>query len=81
MSKPTLLRRELLRASVTRKVGHGQRYVLVRSYRSDGTVMQRINEGDPDDVQRWKPFGKWTDIAREQRRLRREGWEVERPRA
>lgn len=74
-----LIRRELLRAHVTRRVGHGQRYVVTRAYLSDGTIAQRVNPGHPDeDVLPWETIGRYEDLLAERDRLEREGWAVER---
>lgn len=76
---PFLAMREVLRAHVTRRLGHGQRYVVTRSYMNDGSIRQRVNPGKPDeDVIAWKRVGRYDDLAAERDRLRREGWQVER---
>lgn len=73
------LRREVLRAYVTRRMGHGQRYVVTRAYMSDGTVRQRVNPGRPDeDDIPWEPAGRYADLIAERERLRRGGWAIER---
>lgn len=68
-----MLRRELLRAYVTKRVGHGQRYLVTRAYLSDGTIEQRVNPGraDDDDVP-WERMGRFDDLVAERDRLRRE---------
>jgi hypothetical protein len=73
------LRRELLRAHMTRRVAHGVRYVVTRAYLSDGTVEQRVNPGRPDDEEySWKKIGRYGDLIAERDRLRREGWTISR---
>ena len=72
-----MLVRELLRAHVTRRIGHGARYVVTRAYLSDGTIQQRANPGVPDEEQLpWEKVGRYDDLAAERERLRREGWEI-----
>lgn len=73
------LLRELLRAYVTRRIGHGERYLVTRAYMSDGTIEQRVNPGHPDDDDLpWAPVGRYDDILAERDRLQREGWAVQR---
>jgi hypothetical protein len=72
-----MIGRELLRAYVTRRVGHGQRYLVTRAYLSDGTIRQRINPGRPDDdAIDWKRVGRYEDLGAERERLRRGGWDI-----
>ena len=74
-------RREMLRAHVTRRTGHGQRYVVTRLYLSDGTIEQQVNPGHPDgDELPWTRVGTYADLATERTALTREGWAVEAPR-
>jgi hypothetical protein len=76
------LRRELLRAHMTRRVGHGVRYTATRAYFSDGTIEERVNPGKPDEGELpWKRIGRYDDLAAERDRLRRQGWQIERRRA
>lgn len=73
-----VLRREVMRATVMRRLAHGDRYVVTRAYLSDGTIEQRTNPGVPDDeVLPWSPAGRYRDLASERERLRREGWSIE----
>lgn len=73
------LRREVLRAHVTKRLAHGERYVLTRAYLSDGTIEQRVNPGRPDDEDvPWKRIGHYDDLRAERDRLAREGWAIER---
>lgn len=73
------IRRELLRAYVTRRMGHGERHVVTRAYLSDGTVEQRVNPGRPDDDEiSWEKVGRYDDLVVERDRLRRAGWAIER---
>ena len=73
------IRRELLRAHMTRRVAHGVRYIVTRAYFSDGTIQQRLNPGKPDeDDVPWERAGRYDDLAAERDRLRREGWSIER---
>lgn len=73
-----LFRREVLRASVTRRLAHGDREVVTRVYLSDGTVEERTNPGIPDDDDLpWSPAGKYNDLDAERDRLRRDGWAIE----
>ncbi len=73
-----LMKRELLRAYVTRTVAHGDRHVVTRAYLSDGTIDEQVNPGvaDPDDVP-WAPAGRYDDLDAERERLVREGWSIE----
>ena len=74
-----MLRHEVLRAHVTRRIGHGERYVVTRAYLSDGTIQQRVNPGHPDDDDMpWETIGRYDDLVAERDRLRREGRAVER---
>jgi hypothetical protein len=73
------LRREVLRAHVTRRLAHGERYVVTRAYLSDGTIEQRVNPGKPDEDEiPWTRAGRYEDLRAERQRLRREGWQIER---
>ena len=73
-----LFRREVLRASVTRRLAHGDRYVVTRAYLSDGTVQERTNPGTPDDDDHpWTPAGHYRDLDAERERLARDGWSIE----
>lgn len=73
-----LFRREVLRASVTRRLAHGDRHVVTRAYLSDGTVEERTNRGVPDDDDLpWAPAGKYEDLEAERQRLSRDGWVIE----
>jgi hypothetical protein len=73
-----LFRREVLRASVTRRLAHGDRHVVTRVYLNDGTVEERTNPGVPDDDDLpWSPAGHYRDLDAERERLSREGWSVE----
>lgn len=73
------LRRELLRAHVTRRIAHGDRYVVTRAYLSDGTIEQRVNPGRADDDELpWERVGRYDDLRAERDRLKREGWAIER---
>jgi hypothetical protein len=67
-----------MRAYVTKRLGHGERYLVTRAYLSDGTIEQRVNPGlaDDDDVP-WERFGRYEDVLAERDRLRREGWTVD----
>jgi hypothetical protein len=82
-----LLRRELLRAYVTRTLAHGDRHVVTRVYLSDGTIEEQTNPGVPDPADLpWSPAGRFEDLTAERKRLVREGWSIEpevpsRPRA
>lgn len=72
------LRRELMRASITKRVAHGDRYVVTRAYLSDGRVEQRTNPGVPhDDDLPWSPAGRYRDLDAERERLTRAGWSIE----
>lgn len=72
-------RREVLRAHVTKRLAHGERYVVTRAYLSDGTIEQRLNPGriDEDDIA-WTKVGRYEDLRAERARLQREGWAIER---
>lgn len=73
-----VVRRELLRAYVTRTLAHGERHVVTRAYLTDGTIREQLNPGvpDPDDLP-WSPVGRYDDLAAERKRLVREGWSIE----
>lgn len=71
----------MLRAHMTRRMGHGQRYVVTRVYLSDATIEQQVNPGHPDgDGLPWTRVGTYTDLATERTALTRKGWAVEAPR-
>jgi hypothetical protein len=73
-----ILRRELLRAYVTKTLAHGERYVMARRYLTDGTVEQRTNPGVPDeDYLSWSPAGRYESLEAERERLVHEGWSIE----
>lgn len=73
-----LFRREVLRASVTRRLAHGDRLVVTRVYLSDGTVQERTNPGVPDDDDLlWSPAGNYRDLDAERQRPSRDGWSIE----
>lgn len=66
-----------MRAYVTKRVGHGQRYLMTRAYLGDGTIQQRVNPGlADDDAIAWERAGRYDDLLAERDRLRREGWKV-----
>lgn len=67
----------VLRAHQSRKIGHGQSYLVEREWRSDGRVMQRMNEGRPDVEDEWKQLGRWSDLDAERAKIAREGWELD----
>lgn len=72
------LRREVLRAHVTKRLAHGERYVVTRAYLSDGSIEQRVNPGQPDDDDlAWSHIGRNDDLSAERERLQREGWSIE----
>ncbi|HEX9435572.1 MAG TPA: hypothetical protein VGA16_00265 [Candidatus Limnocylindria bacterium] len=72
-----MIRRELMRAYVAKRVGHGQRYLMTRAYLSDGTIEQRVNPGIADDEDvAWVRVGHYEDLLAERDRLRRAGWRV-----
>lgn len=64
------------RAEMTRRVGHGERYLHTRVFLADGRVMQHLNPGvsDPDDT--WGQVGTYTDLGEALREARRDGWKV-----
>lgn len=64
-----------MRAYVTKRLAHGDRYLLTRAYLSDCTIEQRLNPGlaDDDDVP-WERVGQYQDVLAERDRIRREGW-------
>jgi len=73
-----LVRREIMRAYVTRRLAHGDRYVVTRAYLSDGTIEERTNPGIPDDDDLpWSRVGQCDDLERERDRLAHEGWSIE----
>lgn len=70
------LRREVLRAHVTKRLAHGDRYLVTRVYVSDGSIEQRVNPGlIDDDLVEWQRVGRYDDLGVEREKLRREGWE------
>lgn len=76
-----VIRRELLRAYVTKRLAHGERYVVTRAYLSNGTIEQRTNPGYlDDDALPWSRVGRYRDLESERDRLTREGWAIERER-
>ena len=67
-----------MRAYVTRRLAHGDRYVVTRAYLSDGTIEERTNPGIPDDDDLpWSRVGRCDDLERERDRLAHEGWSIE----
>ena len=68
--------RVLLRASLLKSVGPGQRYLLEREWRDDGRVVQRTNAGEPIKEDDWREVARWTDLVGERRRAMTEGWAV-----
>ena len=69
----------MLRAEVTKAIGHGTAYLLTRLYLADGTILEQTNPGVPDlenDDNDWQRIGTEPDLAGAAQRLRREGWAV-----
>lgn len=72
-----MIERVLLRAHQVRSIGAGQRYLVERTFRSNGRIYQRINEGTPEPTRNWKMVGRWSDLDAERAKLTAEGWRVE----
>lgn len=73
-----VLRREVLRATITKTLAHGERYVMRRAYFSDGTIEQQLNPGHPDEGELpWKRIGSYSDLKNVREELARDGWAVE----
>jgi hypothetical protein len=66
----------VLRAEVTKVIGHGTSYLLTRLYLADGTILEQTNPGVPDLENDWQRIGTEVDLASAAERLRREGWVV-----
>ncbi len=66
----------LARAEVTRRIAHGDRYLVTRLFLADGRVMQQTNPGMPDLEDRWHEVGRFRELDSALRKLRREGWSV-----
>jgi hypothetical protein len=73
-----VLRKEVLRAAITKTLAHGERYVMRRAYFSDGTIEQQLNPGHPDEGDLpWKRIGSYLDLMKEREALARDGWAIE----
>ena len=66
----------VLRAELTKSIGHGTAYLMTRLYLADGTILEKTNPGLPDLENDWKRIGTEADLAGAPERLRREGWAV-----
>jgi hypothetical protein len=66
----------VLRAELTKAIGHGTSYLLTRLYLADGTILEQTNPGVPDLENDWQRIGTEADLAGAAERLRREGWAV-----
>jgi hypothetical protein len=66
----------VLRAEVTKAIGHGTSYLLTRLYLADGTILEQTNPGVPDLENDWQRIGTEPDLAGAAERLRRLGWAV-----
>jgi hypothetical protein len=66
----------VLRAEVTKAIGHGTAYLLTRLYLADGTILEQTNPGLPDLENDWKAIGTEPDLAGVAERLQRDGWLV-----
>jgi hypothetical protein len=69
----------VLRAELTKSIGHGTAYLLTRLYLADGTILEQVNPGLPDLENDWKAVGSEADLAGAAERLTREGWSVTAP--
>jgi len=67
----------VLRAHQLRSIGPGQRYLVERLWRSDGRVMQRVNDGVPEADREWKEIGRWRDLDLERSAIATQGWVVD----
>jgi hypothetical protein len=66
----------VLRAEVTKAIGHGMSYLLTRLYLADGTILEQTNPGVADLENDWQRIGTEPDLAGAAERLRRQGWAV-----
>jgi hypothetical protein len=66
----------VLRAEITKSIGHGTAYLLTRLYLADGTILEQTNPGVPDLENDWKTIGTEPDLAGVAERLQRDGWLV-----
>lgn len=64
------------RAEMTRRIAHGERYLLTRVFLSDGRVMQQTNRGLPDLENAWREVGHFTDLQMALGELEQEGWTI-----
>jgi hypothetical protein len=72
-----VISRVLLRAHQLKSLGPGQKYLVEREWRSDGRVMQRVNEGRADLEDDWKAIGRWRDLDAERRAVASQGWALD----
>jgi hypothetical protein len=70
----------VLRAEMTKAIGHGTAYLLTRLYLADGTVLEQRNPGVADLENDWQRIGTEPDLAGAAARLRHAGWAVTAPR-
>lgn len=66
----------LARAELTRRIAHGERYLVTRLFLADGRVMQQINPGVADLENQWRSIGRFRELRSAIAKLRREGWSV-----
>ena len=66
----------MLRAELTKAIGHGTSYLLTRLYLADGTILEQTNPGVPDLEDDWRRIGTESDLTGAAERLRRQGWAV-----
>jgi hypothetical protein len=69
--------RPVLSAHQLRSIGPGQRWLVELELLADGRVLERLNPGTPEPLEEWKEIGRWTDLADERARFRRDGWELD----
>lgn len=66
----------LARAEVTRRIAHGDRYLVTRLFLADGRVMQQVNPGVADLDNDWQEIGRFDDLGLALAALRQEGWSI-----
>jgi hypothetical protein len=71
--------RVVARAEVTKTLAHGDRYLETRLFLADGRIMEQTNPGVPDLENDWREIGRFSDLRRSIRDLRKAGWRIEYP--
>ncbi len=70
------MRTVLARAEMTRRMAHGERYLLTRLFLADGRVLEQSNPGMPDVEDDWREIGRYGDLDAALADLGRQGWGI-----